>query len=131
MATLSRDNVKSLFLRITDTESSGFAYQDLIDKACAGLESSLRENVSASSDIKRCEYAAAAEAAFDYTLESILKDCDIATESGSVKLGSRSPDVVKAAQALKEKAYDLIADLLRDDSFVFFRTADGALGGKD
>ena len=118
MAEISFERIKTIFLRIAG-ESETDDYDDLIARAEAKIISLLSDDDPDEDTVSRCEYAAAAEAAYEHACELCASEQLVMSESGAVRRGSPQSSTVAAAARLRDHAFAELADVVGDRGFVF------------
>ncbi|MBR6874303.1 MAG: hypothetical protein IKN17_12435 [Ruminococcus sp.] len=121
MAEINATLVMGLFERITG-EQRDELYADLVNRSVAKVNRMLRVDTLTSEQEGRCEYAAAAEAVYQYALEGASCQSFVMSENGAVKKGAVSPVTIANADALRKYAFGEIADVADTGGFVFETT---------
>lgn len=98
-------------------------YSDTIDDAKNFIEKKLITSPTSNVDIKRCEYAAACVAYYDYTVLSLMKEKRGITLTGTATETLNSNERLKGAQELRNNALVRISDLTEDMDFIFASVA--------
>lgn len=98
-------------------------YSDTIDDAKNFIEKKLITSPTSKVDIKRCEYAAACVAYYDYTVLSLMKEKRGITLTGTATETLNSNERLKGAQELRNNALVRISDLTEDMDFIFASVA--------
>lgn len=114
---MERENIKMLFCRIIGISSEKFEYADLIERAAAMLGEKLVREPLDESETAKCEYAAAAQAVYEYTQEKALSDRIVLTENGAAI--ERSQQSVNSARQFRNAAFAALKDMIHDDDFLF------------
>lgn len=94
-------------------------YSDTIDDAKDFIEKKLVSDPTSSEDIKRCEYAAACVAYYDYTILSLMKEKRGLTITGSATESLNPNERLSGAKELRYNALLRISDLTQDMDFLF------------
>lgn len=115
---MNNENIKMLFCRITGTNVDKFPYSDLIEKAAVSVEERLSREPSSQIEISRCEYAAAAQAVYEYAVEKSLSDRILLTENGAAYT-EKSQQTVNSAYRFRNAAFSALKDMAKDDGFLF------------
>ncbi len=119
MAELNLENIKALFCRITATEQEDFQYNDLIDNAVEKICSLITDDEITDDIASKCEYAVAAQAVYDYTMEKTLCDRVVLTENGGAYRGTKTESDVRSALAFKNATLAELHGHIRDENFLF------------
>lgn len=98
-------------------------YSDTIDDAKNYIEKKLVTSPVKKDDIKRCEYAAACVAYYDYTVLSLMKEKRGITLTGSATESLNSNQRLESARELRNNALIGISDLTQDMDFIFASVA--------
>lgn len=125
MEYLDYDRTVSQFLRITGTSGGEFEHSALIENGIGAVVSRLKKDPAEldGEQLRHCEYAAAAVAAYEYAAEQCMKERPVMSENGSVSIRTGSLDAVKAAREIKRQAIDLLCVLGLADRGDFIFTA--------
>lgn len=94
-------------------------YNDTIEDAKDFIERKLKASINSQEDIKRCEYAAACVAYYDYTVLSLMKEKRGLTLTGSATETLNSNERFEGARELRNNALIRISDLTDDMDFIF------------
>lgn len=119
MPSLNAENIKANFFAITKLTASEFKLQSIIDNAKDYVESRIIRDSLTSDETARCEYAACAHAVYEYTLQKLLSDRIVITQTGNAVTAYRENSMLEAALAFRKSVFGSMKDLIRDDSFVF------------
>ncbi|MBR1392978.1 MAG: hypothetical protein IJ561_03995 [Ruminococcus sp.] len=118
MADISQNKIRLLFFRMIG-ESSSDTYNDLIARS-TNLLTELTAGVSLTDkQAEDCNYAAAANAAYEWAVELAAKEQLVMTESGGVRRGSTSAERLRAAAELRDHAFSAAAGAIKDTRFTF------------
>ncbi len=113
-------NITDIFQSISELSNSDVQnYVDTIDDAKDFIEGKLIETPTEQKDIKRCEYAAACVAYYDYTVLSLMKDKRGITITGSATEALNQNERLEGARELRNNALLRISDLTEDMDFIF------------
>ncbi len=94
-------------------------YYETIDDAKDFIQKRLIKEPESTIDVKRCEYAAACVAYYDYTVLSLMKEKRGITITGSATETLTHNQRLEAARELRNSALTSIADLTQDMEFIF------------
>lgn len=94
-------------------------YSDTIEDAKDFIEKKLSSTLDSEDDIKRCEYAAACVAYYDYTILSLMKEKRGITLTGSATETLNYNERLEGARELRNNALIRISDLTEDMDFIF------------
>lgn len=119
MPTLSSENITTDFLNITKLSEKEFNLPNIIENARRYVEGRIIPSSLTSPDIARCEYAACAHAVYDYTLQKLLSDRIVISQTGNAVSDYRENSMIEAAYSFRKSVFGSMKDLIRDDSFVF------------
>lgn len=112
--------ITDMFQSISELSDSDVQnYSDTIDDAKDFIEKKLVSDPTSSEDIKRCEYAAACVAYYDYTILSLMKEKRGLTITGSATESLNSNERLAGAKELRNNALLRISDLTQDMDFLF------------
>lgn len=98
-------------------------YSDTINDAKSFIEKKLIASPVKKDDIKRCEYAAACVAYYDYTVLSLMKEKRGITLTGSATESLNLNQRLESARELRNNALISISDLTEDMDFIFASVA--------
>lgn len=115
---MNNENIKMLFCRITGVSVDKFPYSDLIERAAVLVEERLSREPASQSEIAGCEYAAAAQAVYEYTIEKSLSDRILLTENGAAYT-QKPQQTVSSARQFRNAAFSALKDMAKDDGFLF------------
>ncbi len=114
------NSITEIFKAISELPDSDVQnYSDTIDDARDFIEKRLISEPKTSADIKRCEYAAACVAYYDYTILSIMKEKIGLTITGSATQTLNYNERLEGARELRNNALLRISDLTQDMDFIF------------
>ncbi len=119
MVEINYDNVRAIFCRIVGIESEEFPYKILIENAIEQVRGKLIRDLESRIDAARCEYAAAASAVYDYTLEKALDDRVMFSQNGAAYRGAKSSDSLRSAEQFRRSAFAHLHGLILDEDFTF------------
>lgn len=113
-------SITDVFQSISELSDSDVQnYSDTIDDAKNFIEKKLISIPKSSEDIKRCEYAAACVAYYDYTILSLMKEKRGITLTGSATETFNHNERLEGARELRNNALERISDLTQDMDFIF------------
>ena len=118
MAEINRTNVAQAFMRICGLLNV-VSYNDMISRSIRKISDALTVDELTEDQAASCEYAAACEAAYEYTLEEASCERLVQSEKGSIRRGAADPLTVEGAEALRKHAYADLAGIARLGGFVF------------
>lgn len=118
MASIVKTDIKTLFLRMTGL-GSGNTYDELVDMAYEKICSLAGDRRLSVDEADRCEYAAAADAAYAYCLERSARDELVMTEQGGVRRISSDRERISEAKLRRDTAFSQLAGVIRDEGFIF------------
>ncbi len=114
------NNITNIFEAISELSNDDVQnYADTIDDAKEFIEKRLITVPTSSDDIKRCEYAAACVAYYDYTVLSLMKEKRGITLTGSATETFNHNERLAAARELRNNALARISDLTQNMDFIF------------
>lgn len=114
------DSITDVFQSISELSDSDVQnYGDTIDDAKNFIEKKLISIPTSPDDIKRCEYAAACVAYYDYTILSLMKEKRGITLTGSATETFNHNERLEGARELRNNALERISDLTQDMDFIF------------
>lgn len=113
-------SITDVFQSISELSDSDVQnYSDTIDDAKNFIEKKLISIPTSPDDIKRCEYAAACVAYYDYTILSLMKEKRGITLTGSATETFNHNERLEGARELRNNALERISDLTQDMDFIF------------
>ncbi len=113
-------SITDVFQSISELSDSDVQnYSDTIDDAKNFIEKKLISIPKSPEDIKRCEYAAACVAYYDYTILSLMKEKRGITLTGSATETFNHNERLEGARELRNNALERISDLTQDMDFIF------------
>lgn len=118
-ATLNTENITGIFKQITGLTDDDFCQQKLISNSKSYVESRIIPRELSTEQTDRCEYAAAVHAVYDYTLEKLLSDRIVISQSGKAVSQYCENSMLEAAYSLKKSVFGSMKDLILDDGFTF------------
>lgn len=114
------ESITDIFQSISElSESDVQNYSDTIDDAKDFIDKKLISSPTAPEDIKRCEYAAACVAYYDYTILSLMREKRGITLTGSATESLNPNERLAGARELRNDALLRISDLTQDMDFIF------------
>lgn len=117
---MNLDTITEMFQSISEVSDEDVQnYADMIDDARDFIERKLSADLENEDDIKRCEYAAACVAYYDYTILSLMKEKRGITLTGTATETLSSNERLKSAEELRKNALIRISDLTEDIDFIF------------
>ena len=115
--------IQEHFLRITGLKADEFDCGGLIEYAAKRLELTLNADISQLDGIRldACEYAAAADAAFDHAFEECLRARAVMSENGEIHNKRADETLIEAAMKLRLNAHQRLVSLglCKPESFAF------------
>ncbi len=110
MEYLDYGNIVDQFLRITGVKAEEFAQEALVGSGAASVMSMLTVSAGELTEfqLKLCEYAAAAVAAYRFVNERCLTSQPVMSENGTVSVRPGDEKAVKAACELRERSLRLL-----------------------
>lgn len=118
MAQINQNKIRSLFFRMIDEENSD-TYNDLLARSTNLLIELTQGMILSDKQGEDCNYAAAANAAYEWAVEQAAKEQLVMTESGGVRRGSSSQQRLNAAAQLRDHAFSAAASAIMDTGFTF------------
>lgn len=118
MAEIKKENIKNRFQRMTGLGSLT-SFSDLFDMAYAKLCALAGDRELSADEAAMCEYAAAADAAYAYTLEEAAKYELMFTEQGGARRRHADDDSVAAAKQRRDNAFAQLSGIIGDADFIF------------
>ena len=113
-------SITDMFQAVSELSDSDVQnYSDTIDDAKDFIEKRLISVPVSAEDIKRCEYAAACIAYYDYTVLSLMKEKRGITLTGSATETFNHNERLEGARELRNNALSRISDLTQDMDFIF------------
>lgn len=114
------DIITDMFQSISELSAADVQnYADTIDDARDFIERKLVTAPETEDDVKRCEYAAACVAYYDYTILSLMKEKRGITLTGAATETLNPNERLEGARELRKNALMRILDLIEDVDFVF------------
>lgn len=110
MEYLDHDRTVSQFLRMTGISGCEFEHEALIENGASAVITRLRKDPSELEEdqLRKCEYAAAAIAAYEFAAEQCMKETPVMNENGKVSIRLGSVEAVRAAREIKRQAIDML-----------------------
>ena len=122
MYDISNEKVMGLFLRLSGiSPDKRNEYSDIVDNACDYIKRRLAD-VIVLADLDRIRFAAAAVAMYDNTVIKLTNDKTLCTYDGKSVVNYKDTDSYKYAYLLRKNALAAIADICKNDCFVFTST---------
>lgn len=117
---MNLDTITDMFKLISELSDDDVQnYTDTIDDAKDFIEKRLLSNPTSEADIKKCEYAAACVAYYDYTILSLMKEKRGITLTGTTTETLNQNERLAAARELRNNALARISNLTQDMDFIF------------
>ncbi len=121
-ADLNTENITGIFKQITGLNDDEFCQQKLISNSKSYIEGRIIPRKLSADQASHCEYAAAVHAVYDYTLQKLLSDRIVISQSGKAVSQYRENSMLEAAYSLKKSVFGSMKDLIVDDGFIFETT---------
>lgn len=118
MAHMVIANIRVVFFRIIG-ETVSSTYDDLINRAIRKLELFIGDREIDQYQASCCEYAAAAQAAYEHAYEYASAERLAMSETGAVHRAQTGSSCIEAAKQLRDHAFAQLAGIGEDPDFIF------------